>query len=268
MKCSWKWGALVGVLMFALGNSPARATILINELLVNPPSSDNGSEFIELLSTTGGVEAMTGLWFLAIEGDGTNAGSIDVALSLNSFSTGTNGLFLWRDNAAVLSPAPAAATTLNVADFNPDIENGSNTYLIVSGFTGSVGNDLDTDNDGVIDVTLPWTTTVDAVGFVENDGAANVQYATALGGISFGGISEVFTPDAFNRFQNGQPRWFDVLGSAPGPWTADATNLSGPMPPNFTLTPGSPNPVPEPSTLALAALGLVGVAAVARRRAA
>lgn len=265
MQCTRLWGVALLGLTLAVA-SPARGAIFINELFINPPGTDNGLEFIELLSTTAGVEAMTGLTFLAIDGDGSNAGVIDQALSLNSFSTGTNGLFLWRDNAAVLSPAPAPATTLNVADFNPDIENGSNTYLLVSGFTGAVGNDLDTNDDGVIDVALPWGGVADAISFIENDGTANYGYALALGGVSFGGVSAAFTPDAFVRFQNGQPRFMDVNGTSPGPFDVDPLETSGPVPAGLVLTPGSANQVPEPATWALALVGGLGLVALRRTR--
>ena len=44
--------------LFAFGQ--AHAAIIINEVSLNNESGDNGEEFFELLSDTGGAEAMTG----------------------------------------------------------------------------------------------------------------------------------------------------------------------------------------------------------------
>lgn len=234
--------------MFALGlmgimASPAQAVTIINELFINPPGSDNGQEFFELSGTPG--ESLNGLFFLSIDGDATSAGTIDQAISLNGFSLGTNGLFLQRDSAAVINPSPDPATTVRVLDFNPDLENGSNTFLLVQGFTGAVGNDLDTNNDGILDVVFPGTV-IDAVAIVENDGAQNFGYATAFGGVQ--NVQAAFSPDAFVR---GSAIFADVTGTNPGgPYTldpsatilADGTDASTLLPLGATLTPGSINP--------------------------
>src|SRR3990172_4716846 len=132
---------LAAVLLTAGCLGTSHASMLLNEVFVNPSGTDNGFEFIERRSSTGGAEAMTGLTLLVIEGEGTAAGTVDQALSLGAFSTGTNGLFLWRDAAAVLVPAPEPATTIHVADFLPDLENGTQVYLLVSGSTALLGTD-------------------------------------------------------------------------------------------------------------------------------
>jgi hypothetical protein len=248
--------------------SIASAQIRINEIFINPAGTDNGTEFIELLSDTGGF-SMSGLTLLIVEGDGSSAGVIDQALSLSAFSTGTNGLFLWRDSATVLSPAPDAATTLNVADFNPDIENGSNTFFLVSGFTGAVGDDLDTNDDGTLDVT-PWGGVVDSIALQENDGTANLVYSTNF--ITNTG----FNADALARANNFGDTLVgaDFLGSSSGPFSEDLDRTSrtfGDLATAYNLTPGSLNifpttAAPEPGSLAL--LGLLGLPAIGllRRR--
>jgi hypothetical protein len=255
--------AVLGGVCFAAVS--AQADVRFNEFAADLPGTDNGSEFIELRSDTPSF-SMSGLTLVVIEGDGANAGLIDVALDLNSFSTGANGLFLWRDAATVLQPPPEAATVLNVADFNPDIENGSNTFLIVAGFSGVVGStDVDTDNDGTLDATA-WTSVMDAIGITENDGAANVVYADDVGGVAFP-ANALFNPDAFQRF--GAAAWaFDILGVSPGPFTSDPVEImdstGAPVVGSpFSMTPGSAN-VPEPASLAL--LVLAGTLAARSRR--
>ena len=243
--------------------APATAQVFINETFSNPPGTDNGAEFFELRSTTPNL-SLSGLLFLIIEGDGLNAGVIDQALDLSAFSTGSNGLFLWRDSTTVLQPPPSPGTFVHVADFAPDIENGAQTFLIVRSFTGLLGDDLDTDNDGVLDA-LPWNSVVDAIGVLEA-GIPGLVYGASLGFSDFPGTL-LFTPDLLFRV-SGSNAWVgaDVLGSNPGPFGLDANELvdifGNPL--NIgdfditTATPGSANPVPEPSLIALVAVGMTG----------
>src|SRR5437762_3102236 len=42
------------------------------------------------------------------------------------------------------------------------------TMMLVENFTGAVGQDLDTNNDGVFDIT-PWTVIDDSVGWLDPD---------------------------------------------------------------------------------------------------
>jgi uncharacterized protein len=247
----------------------APAAIIINEILINPPGTDNGSEFFELWSTTQGVEALSGLWFIEIDGDTTNAGLVNSAINLGAFSTGTNGLFLRRDSATALLPAPDTATTVSVVDFAPDFQNGSSTYVLVSNFTGAVGNDLDADNNGILDGALPWATVLDTVGFAENDAGNNFTYAVALGGYAFPQLP--YTPDSLVRYGNGGI-WLgaDLHGSAPGPFQLEdietTTQDGSPSPTGLSLTPGAANQVvPEAGTSLLALVGGVGLAGRRRR---
>jgi len=264
-------GLLLGLgILGTLAIAPASAQVQINEFFINPPDAagDNGLEFFELQSTSPSF-SLTGLTLVIIEGDGAGAGTIDAAINLSTFSTGTNGLFLRRDSATVLNPAPAAATTLNVADFNPDIENGTNTYLLVSGFTGTVTNDLDSTNDGILDST-PWTSVLDGFSFNDTDNLANDrQYAGQVGGVNFTGLS--FAPDAYYRTSDGKRVGMDVLGTSPGPYNSDPLETfvfgQGTVNYNIQLSPGNLNAVPAPSSVAVMALGgLMPLVAIARRR--
>jgi hypothetical protein len=222
--------------------------VRFNEVAFDVPSTDNGNEFIELKSDAPSFD-LSGLTIIDIEGDGTGRGVIDRALSLSGRSTGTNSLFLWRDSAVVLQPPPAAETVVFVQDFVPDLENGAKTYIIVTGFTGTVGQDLDTNDDGVLDIT-PWTSVVDAFGWGDNNRDDDAVYAVALGGVDLSDPAATnvgFTPDCFVRINNNR-FGFDVLGAAPGPWISDpvevisAPTLGIALPADFTLTPGNANP--------------------------
>ena len=267
----------------------SQASFVLNEFLINAPSADQNQEFVEIRSTTGGAASLAGLHFLVIEGDsassGTNAGIIDVAVDLGSFSTGSNGLLLIQDDDGTqlaFSPAPDAATSHEFLEFTnfdgggDDMENGSATYLIVSGFTGAGGDDLDDPNgfdDGVLDV-LPWTSVIDAVGWTEDSGSTpEFSYATQFGGLVYDNDTlqnPGVAPDGFVRAPDGN-FFIDILGSSPGPYTLEPGQVAAsdgslvPFPnPGFVMTPGSTNVhnvTPEPSSalLALLATSLLGI---------
>src|SRR5690606_14506917 len=102
---------------------PTTADPLINEFVVDHTGSDSEA-FIEILGDQNtDYSAFT---LLEIEGDsGSTTGVIDAALTLGT--TNSNGFWI----------------------SNEDAENGSITFLLVEGFSGNVGDDIDTNDDGV-----------------------------------------------------------------------------------------------------------------------
>ncbi len=115
---------------------------------------------------------------LEIEGDSTK-GTID-----RTFPVGTtDGGGFWTTSVGNLS-----------------IENGSITLLLVEGFTGSVGNDIDADDNGGIDFA-PWTRIVDDVA-VFDGGAGDLTYAAVVLGPNYDGVSS-FAPGGASRIPDG-----------------------------------------------------------------
>ncbi len=90
-----------------------------------------------------------------IEGDGSGAGVIDAVLPVGT----TNAGGYWIDDE--------------------DMENGTITILLVENFSGSVGNDLDIDDNGAFDST-PWTRIVDDVATTDGGGSDRTYSATVL----------------------------------------------------------------------------------------
>lgn len=245
----------LGLICAALGTAAAGAQNqpFLSEIHINPPGTDQGQEFIEIRGSAN--FDLSGYYVIIIEGDGTGAGTVDQVLSLSGRSTGANGLFLWRDTATVLNPAPEAATVVYVEDFVPDIENGSNTYVLGFGTPPTLATDYDATDSGTLDpAAFANFTIVDAVGLIENDTGVNIAYADDLGGVNIGPFTG-WTPDLLYRLLDcatGGPlaadSWAggDVTGAAPGPYTISGTNNfgwgpTGLDPATITANPGSTN---------------------------
>ncbi len=138
---------------------------VINEFVANHRGADT-AEFIELSSEPNA--ALTGLTVLEIEGDGgANAGVIDGVFQAGE----TNADGLW--STEFLSNA---------------LENGTLTLLLVEQFSGSLGDDLDNDDDGVLDLT-PWLNLRDAVAVTDGDEIDRTYAATVLDDL--GGASRI-----------------------------------------------------------------------------
>ncbi len=199
---------------------PAENPIRINEVLVNPGGEDGNNEFIELISTTGGITSTAGLWLLVLDSqsDGGVVGEVLEAWDLSGQTTGTNGLLVvgddytrsmnpWKDiiskDSAIFDPAGMGAGDIG--------GNDGFTLLLVSGFTGKArdslgnGDDVDTNDDGMIDA-FPWDTSggengiLDSVGFSELSPLDNsiVQQTLAPADVT-PQVADGFHPDSVVR---------------------------------------------------------------------
>ncbi|UCD74132.1 MAG: lamin tail domain-containing protein, partial [Phycisphaerales bacterium] len=135
-----------------------RGTV-INELRIDQ-SGDDLDEYFELAGTPGTF--LDGLTYLVL-GDDVNASSgiVEAVVPLDGYDLDADGLFLVGEETLSLAIADL------VTDLN--FENSDNvTHLLVEGFSGALGDDLDTNDDGVLDI-LPWTSVLDAIGLLESD---------------------------------------------------------------------------------------------------
>ena len=151
---------------------PPPPAAVINEFVANHTGADTEA-FIEVFSTAS--TDLSAFTVLEIEGDGTGAGVVDAALSVGT----TDAAGFWVDDE--------------------DMENGTLTILLVEGFTGSVGDDLDTDNDGVLDST-PWIDIVDSVA-LDDGSTGDITYSPVVLGVAYDGMS--FVPGGASRIPNG-----------------------------------------------------------------
>lgn len=152
--------------------------VRLTEVFVNPPGVDDGRESIEIRGLPG--RALDGWWFIALDGDGTVAGTVDERIDLKGLVAGTNGLLLLRDGPLVIQPGPDSATSVVVLPFNPNLENGSITLVLGFGVAPPLDFDFDLDNNGQVD-NLPQGFFIrDAIGLRENDAGLNASYAAQL----------------------------------------------------------------------------------------
>jgi hypothetical protein len=173
---STRHGLLVVGLAAAFAGGTHAGSIRINEVRIDQPGSDDFDEYVELFGPAGLM--LDGLTYIVI-GDGAGgSGVIESVTPLDGGMIQANGTFVLAE----------ATFTLGIADLvgTLNFENSDNvTHVLVQGFTGANGDDLDIDDDGVLDVT-PWAAVFDAVGFLETPGSGELLYAEALGGENVG----------------------------------------------------------------------------------
>ncbi len=159
---------------FGAGGPPTDP--VLNEFVFNHVGIDT-NEYVEVYGDP--ATDYSAFTVLQIEGDGASQGVID---SVHPVGT-TDGAGFW-----------VTAFLGNV------FENGSVTLLLVEGFTGSVGNDVDTDNDGLLD-TIFWTRIVDSVAVDDGGGAGDGHYSPAVLAPGYDGNAQV--PDGASRIPDG-----------------------------------------------------------------
>ena len=195
-------------------NSPVCPGPRINEIRIDQPSSDN-DEYFELLTEPGAD--LSSLSYIVI-GDGSGgSGVVESITDLSGLSTGASGIFLAAESTFSLGATPDLTTSLG-------FENSDNvTHLLVSDFTGVLQEDLDTDDDGILDIT-PWTEVIDAVSLVESPGSGEQYYAVSLG-FSDVGPDGTFVPGQAIRCNDGW-RYGSFVPDAPTFDTPGEQNLS------------------------------------------
>ena len=145
----------------------AETDLSISEVRIDQPS-DDFDEYFELAGEPGA--SLDDLTYLVI-GDGTGgSGVIEAVVSLSGNLIPSSGYFVAAESTFALGTADLTASL--------NFENSDNvTHLLVVDFNGANGDDLDTDDDGVLDVT-PWSSVMNSVALVETVGSGEQIYST------------------------------------------------------------------------------------------
>jgi hypothetical protein len=166
---------------FVPGEPPA---VSLGEIRVDQPGATGDTdEYFEIVGQPNTL--LNGLTYIVIGDSGTTdlSGRIEYIQSLNGNRVPEDGFFLAAASGSTLF-ASQRNLNLNVATNN--FENSDNvTHMLVWGFTGTLNQDLDTDNDGVLDVT-PWASIVQSVAFIESAATPPVGTGYAYGDVRVG----------------------------------------------------------------------------------
>lgn len=182
---------------FGAVNSGQVFEVPVIDLVINEFSASTTGTDVEYLELYGMPNTdYSAFSVLEIEGDTTGAGVVDEVIAVGT--TDASGFWL----------ASLAANAL---------ENGTLSLLLVEGFTGALGNDLDTNNDGIFDST-PWTSVRDSVA-VNDGGAGDFTYGTNTLGVAYDGFA--FAPGGASRIPDG----FD--SDAISNWVRNDFDLAG-----------------------------------------
>ena len=141
----------------ATGGTP---NVVINELRISAPGDEIGENFFELFGDAGA--SLDGLTLLVLSGE-FEPGQVDFAFDLTGQSLDADGFFLEIND-----------------DDGFDFFGSPTSFLLVDGFTGAAGDDLDSENDGVLDVDIG--TVIDGVSLVDGDDTPDVSYAEVIVG--------------------------------------------------------------------------------------
>lgn len=151
--------------------------LAINELRISSSgSSDNVSNFVEVF----GAEAtsLDGVSLVVLSGE-FEPGQVDFAFDLSGRTIDEDNLLLVA-TPDIVSVIPQAVTEANDLLTSFDFFGSPSTFLLVDGFTGAQGQDLDGDDDGVLD--SPIGTIIDSVSLVDGDGTPDRNYSSTIVG--------------------------------------------------------------------------------------
>ena len=219
----------VGIAAVALAGAVQADPLLINEIYTDPPGGfgDRLQEYIEIIGTPNQV--LGNIYFIQIEPEpGSNPaaptqGDIDLGFDLTGVRLGSNGkLVIAPPNSGAILPAhnfDPAATLIQVGsdldeysqipgvitNSSATTENSGGTFAIIdigSGPAPTFAQDLDTDDDGTLDLPAEWTI-LDSIGFTgENDenavGGLYGEINFFAGNSTINGLEEVPPGEAYD----------------------------------------------------------------------
>ena len=141
-------------------------SLQINEIRIDQPSTDN-DEYFEIAGPPGFI--LDGYGYVVI-GDTSSdgiGGGVDAVIPLDGYVIPADGYLLIAESSFSLATADYT-TSIN-------FENSDNvTHLLVEGPLPASGDDLDTDDDGIVDA-FPWNAVFSGVAIRRDRDRAKLQ---------------------------------------------------------------------------------------------
>ncbi len=188
----------------------ANTQLLINEVFINAPGNDGGSEFFELKGLTG--VAMGSLYLVVIEGDvGPYAGSTDLVEDLGNDFNGTSGYTVIGAATNFDHRVPTGTTMVGRADLSVEnLANDTGTYALLYSPMGNFplsAFNFDWNRDGVLELP-PGVQFIDTVA-IKDTGTSDITYGPPGGSATAADITidttettNGYIPDAISRKRN------------------------------------------------------------------
>lgn len=176
-------------------------TLKINEFVFEHPGTDN-HEFVEIF----GMPSTDYSDYSILQLEGNTSAAFGVINSVDQVGT-TDGNGIWWTGF-----------------LTNHYQNDSPSFLLVKGFTGNVGVDLDTNNDGVIDIE-PWSELVDTIAVSHS--SSHKTYGSTILYSEYDGLP--YAPGGASRI----PDWHDTESITD--WVRNDFDLAGI--PDFDGTP-------------------------------
>jgi plastocyanin len=196
--------------------------IQLQEIRTDQPGADN-DEYFEIR----GDQSMdlTGVWYIVIGDGSAGSGVIECAIDLSGMAIPANGSLLVAEDDDTLG-VQANYVLPGALNF----ENSDNvTHFLAMNFYGFPGDDLDSDDDGILEYE-PWQETIDGVQLIFDPAGGDMTY---LGFESIGPTADGYAPSHAYR-------WTSACGNF-------AIGEYDPADPDAVDTPGSENPAcPNP----------------------
>jgi len=174
--------------------------VTINEIRIDQPLTDV-DEYVELTGNPG--MSLNDYTYIVI-GDGTvtatKSGFTECVIPLTGQVMPANGLFLITLKTTTGSPIQDGIAFGKVGDLQTDkliFENSDHvTHMLVKSFTGTNLQDLDTNDDGILDIK-PWASVADSVGFVKVAATGPVKDTVGSLGVAGEWTYQVTNADGF-----------------------------------------------------------------------
>lgn len=166
------------LISFVILSQTSHAQFYLNEIMVDPPGTDNPNEYIEIRGAAN--TALTNTYLLTIEGDGNDPGDVNEVIDLTAQSTGSNGYLVLLTTGHPYTVDANANVALDLTD--GELEGQSHTFLLIQSTTPpSTGDDIDSDDDGTPDGT-PYTdwTILDSFALLKDNDASGEAYAYSM----------------------------------------------------------------------------------------